>query len=60
MYFDVEYKNPQGIKGTHYAVKADSVEEAALISPIYITYSSLFKPEDFTVLSVKPSEFSPE
>jgi hypothetical protein len=58
-YFDVIYKSPSGIVGQHTAVEAYDAKEAAYKSPVYLTYSSLFKPEDYTVLSVNPSENVP-
>ena len=57
MKFDVELISPSGFKETHYAVVANTPEEAAIISPILLTISSSWKPEDFKVISVKISQY---
>lgn len=55
MKFDVEYINPLGNPGTHYAVEAFSIEEAEQISPEYLAASSQWRPEQFKIISAKIS-----
>ncbi len=55
MLYDVELIGPSGYPETHFAVKADNEFEAARLSPIMLTANSHILPEQYTVISVKPS-----
>jgi len=58
-YFDVKYKSPAGIIGTHVAVDAMSEEEAKQKSPLWLSFNTPWKPEEFEVLSVEISKTPP-
>lgn len=55
MKYDVEFINPMGNGGIHYAVIADSPEEAIEKSPHLLAASSQWRPDQFTILSAKIS-----
>lgn len=59
MFYDVEYRGPNGSLGTHYAVEANSIIEVAKRSLVMLCYGTPFTPEDFTVLSANPSSNIP-
>ena len=58
-YYDVCYKTPMGRYGMHYAVGADSVEHAAKVSLFELSVNTPWKSEEFTVISINPSESAP-
>lgn len=55
MKYDIEFINPMGSPGIHYALEADTPEEAAEQSPHWLASSSQWRPDQFTVTSVKVS-----
>lgn len=57
-YYDVEYISPAGYAGTHKALQASSVVEAATISPEMLCYSTDYVPSQFTVVAVNPTKDS--
>lgn len=59
MYYDVKYKSPAGIVGTHVAVEADTEEDAGKISPVMLSYGTPWKPEEFIVLLIEESKNKP-
>jgi hypothetical protein len=59
-YFDIAYKSPAGITGTHIAVEASNEFEASRVSPVMLSYGTPWEPEEFTVLSVRTSENPPK
>lgn len=58
-YFDVTYITPSGTEGTHYAVKASSIQEAIELTPIMLAYGTPWHPDEFKVVSAKPSDNPP-
>jgi hypothetical protein len=58
-YFDVTYKSPSGIIGTHNAVEAQNEFEASRISPVMLSYGTPWQPEEFTVITVVTSKSPP-
>ena len=57
-YFDVKYRTKIGVVGMHYAVEAETADEACTKTPVMLSYNSPF-PEDFTVLGVEESKNPP-
>ena len=55
MYFNIENLSPSGARGTHTAFRAESVIEAATMSPVALTACSQYSPEDITVLAAYPT-----
>lgn len=55
MKYDIEFINPLGNPGTHYGLEADSPEDAAAQSPYWLAAASQWRPDQFTVTSVKLS-----
>lgn len=55
MKYDINFINPMGHPGTHYALEADSPEEAANQSPQWLAASSQWRPDQFKVVSVEKS-----
>lgn len=54
-YFDVTYRSPAGIVGTHFAVLAETPEDAAELTPVMLSYGTPWAPSEFQVLSVSPT-----
>lgn len=57
MKYDIHFINPVGNPGTHYALEADSPEEAAEQSPHWLAASSQWRPDQFKVISVEESVY---
>lgn len=55
MYFNVELISPSGAPETHVAVVARDIAEAMHISPIMLTASSPYKPDDYKVIAAYPT-----
>jgi hypothetical protein len=55
MKYDLEFINPLGNPGTHYAFEAETIEEAETLSPHWLSASSQWRPEQFKIVSVKKS-----
>jgi hypothetical protein len=51
-YYDVKYISPAGNEGLHTAFLAKSEVEAKQQSPIWLSYGTPWKPEEWTVISV--------
>lgn len=55
MKYDIDYINPMGNPGVHYALEANSAEEAAQQSPHWLAASSQWRPDQFQVTAVRIS-----
>ena len=58
-HWDVTYQSPVGITGIHYAVQAETAQEAAKTSPVMLSYGTPWTPEQFVVLTVRFSNNVP-
>ena len=54
-HYNVEYISPVGNSGQHIAFPANTVIEAAQQSPVWLSYGTPWKPEEWTVISVVPT-----
>lgn len=59
-YYDLTYRSPMGVVGTHYALLAEDPESAAKESARQLAYGTPWTPEEFTILEVKESTHIPE
>lgn len=50
-YWDITYITPVGIQGTHFAVEAETLEEAMKKCPVMLSYGTPWSPEEFTAVS---------
>lgn len=55
MKYDINFINPLGNPGVHYALEASSPQEACDQSPYWLAVSSHWRPDQFTILSAKIS-----
>lgn len=53
--YDIDFINPMGNPGTHYAFEAESEEQAREQSPHWLAASSQWRPDQFKVTAVRPS-----
>lgn len=58
MKYDLEFINPLGNTGTHYAFEAESPEEALAASPHWLAASSQWRPDQFKIVSIKQSIYN--